>query len=539
METNLMNLDIAKAVSFKSNPRGELKAAGLAELIASIKARGIIEPLVGRCIDGKVEIVCGSRRLAAANLLEMKKIPVVVYDKLTDAEAAEMQIIENLQRKDLNPLEEAKGFEKMLKDFKYDFASLASKVGKSEYYIRLRVQLLGLPDKVQNGISNNTISPGHGAVIMRIGDKIEQLEFYEAIVSQNMSIKEAESNLSQAGLELQNAPIDTGACEKCEFNGAKQKDLFNKSLSLKGRCLNRPCLLKKNAEYIAARIEELKKEKIPVVAFEELSEKESTNNTEQFNNARLYLNSDDKEKFVKIYKEKCLKCPDRCFVKTISSDYGEKGIQMLQEICTNKKCLNILIRSSKTGENVDEASSQDRTKRIAANRLNETQRRFWIKNLIEKAFTTPLLFKSILVRELLSIIPGEKAKNILKIKSCASFHFLAYAHSIYDTGNDKVDKALMFACGVVVERLTDKELKELSDRVKIDIKKEFTIDEEYLNTKTKDQLLKLAKEIGLNTFLQKKDKKIDMEAEKKSGMIDLFLKRGFALKGVVPKELRR
>ena len=158
-----------------NNPRKNFDEAALEELAASIREHGIIQPLVVKYTDTgeggglQCQLICGERRLRAAKMLRMEKVPVVYRmvdeDELSPAAEALKMLVENLQREDLDPIEEAGAYQRVLDEFKYTQEDLAQQVGKSQGHIANRLRLLELPDTVKENISRGIISASHGKVL--------------------------------------------------------------------------------------------------------------------------------------------------------------------------------------------------------------------------------------------------------------------------------------------------------------------------------------------------------------------------------------
>ena len=165
-----------------TNPRKRFDATSLEELAASFKTQGILAPLLVRELEeSKYEVVAGARRLRAAKLAELEKLPVRVV-KLTDAEAIEAQCVENLQREDIHPLEEALGFKSLLElgEPAYTIATIASRAGKSEAYVYGRVRLADLIPPVAEGFLKDQITIGHALLIAKLPASQQQEAFAAA-----------------------------------------------------------------------------------------------------------------------------------------------------------------------------------------------------------------------------------------------------------------------------------------------------------------------------------------------------------------------
>src|SRR6185437_9667730 len=174
------------------NPRRSFAAAELDELAASLRERGIIQPIVVRSVRGvpdNYEIIAGERRWRAAQRAGLHEVPVVVIEA-TDAEALQLAIIENVQRADLNPLEEAEGYRALMEEFHNSQEDIARIVGKSRSYIANTLRLLKLPDAVKDHIQTGRLTAGHARML--IGEpNAEQLA--EEIVARDLNVREVEA----------------------------------------------------------------------------------------------------------------------------------------------------------------------------------------------------------------------------------------------------------------------------------------------------------------------------------------------------------
>ncbi len=174
------------------NPRRVFAAAELEELTASLRERGIIQPIVVRPLRGVAdgyEIIAGERRWRAAQRAGLHEVPVVVIEA-TDAEALQLAIIENVQRADLNPLEEAEGYRALMEEFHNSQEEIARIVGKSRSYIANTLRLLKLPDAVKSYIQDGKLTAGHARML--IGEpNAEQLA--QEIVARDLNVREVEA----------------------------------------------------------------------------------------------------------------------------------------------------------------------------------------------------------------------------------------------------------------------------------------------------------------------------------------------------------
>jgi ParB family transcriptional regulator, chromosome partitioning protein len=196
-QAGAMTLPIERLSPAASQPRHHFSDEALAELAASIKAHGIIQPLVVReraDQPGDYEIIAGERRWRAAQLAGLDQVPVVSRE-LTDQEALAIALVENLQREDLSPIEEAEAFRRLLEDFGLTQDSVASLVGKSRPQISNTLRLLRLPPSVRDMVSDGRLSAGHARALVNTADP-EGLA--ERIVREGLTVRDAE-RLAQAG----------------------------------------------------------------------------------------------------------------------------------------------------------------------------------------------------------------------------------------------------------------------------------------------------------------------------------------------------
>ena len=171
-----------------NQPRKTFSGEELTELKNSIESKGLLQPIIVREKGGYYEIVAGERRWRAAQLAQLHEIPALIKE-LTDIEVLEIAIIENIQRSNLNPYEEALGYKQLLEKFNYTQEELASNLGKSRVYITNLTRLLKLPDSVLEFLKDGTITVGHARALIGV-DKA--LEIAKSIVKNELSVRETE-----------------------------------------------------------------------------------------------------------------------------------------------------------------------------------------------------------------------------------------------------------------------------------------------------------------------------------------------------------
>ncbi|MBL7085153.1 MAG: ParB/RepB/Spo0J family partition protein [Candidatus Omnitrophica bacterium] len=195
--TNIVSLNIAEINLSKFQPRGEINPEKLEELVASIREKGVIQPVLVRPKkEGGYELIAGERRWHAAKRLKFTQLPAIVKD-VEDAEALQLSLIENIQREDLNPLEEAKAYQRLIAEFGYTQEKIAQLVGKDPSSVSNTLRLLKLPKEIQDALLKGLISMGHARTILAITTLNEQTSVFKRIMTQRLSVRELESVVSK------------------------------------------------------------------------------------------------------------------------------------------------------------------------------------------------------------------------------------------------------------------------------------------------------------------------------------------------------
>ena len=172
-------------------PRKRIDDEHLKELSESIKADGVLQPVVVRRRGGKYELIMGERRLRAARLAGVAMIPVVIRD-VSDADALRLAIVENIQRENLNAIEEAQAYRRLISEFNVSQSDVAGMVGKDRSSIANTLRLLNLPEEIQGMITDERLSSGHARALLALTTQKEQLVLARRIVDENMSVREVE-----------------------------------------------------------------------------------------------------------------------------------------------------------------------------------------------------------------------------------------------------------------------------------------------------------------------------------------------------------
>lgn len=185
-------IDINEIKPNRNQPRKRFDADRLQELADSIQEHGVIQPLIVRTAENGYELVAGERRWRAARLAGLKAVPCLLRE-LTEEENALIAIIENMQREDLNPVEEAEGLNRMIEAFGLTQEQVSKSVGKSRPYITNSLRLLKLPTEIKDLLSQGTLSAGHGRALLAVSDAKEQLALAQKIVNEGLSVRTVEA----------------------------------------------------------------------------------------------------------------------------------------------------------------------------------------------------------------------------------------------------------------------------------------------------------------------------------------------------------
>lgn len=185
-------LPIGKIVNNPNQPRKNFDKAALEELADSIKQNGVIQPIIVRKKGAKYEIVAGERRYQAAKMAGLKEMPVVIRE-VSDAEVFQLALIENLQRADLNPIEEAQGYKQLIDANGLTQEQLGKVVSKSRSAITNTLRLLDLPEEVQDMMAAGTLSAGHARAILSVPTKDGRIKLAKKVVDERLSVRQTET----------------------------------------------------------------------------------------------------------------------------------------------------------------------------------------------------------------------------------------------------------------------------------------------------------------------------------------------------------
>jgi ParB family chromosome partitioning protein len=181
----------AEIVPSPLQPRKVFRPEELAEMVDSIKERGVIQPLIARLVNGKYELIAGERRWRAAGEAGLEKLPVIVREA-SNRDVLELALIENLQRADLSPIEEAEAYARLMKEFTLTQEQVAQQVGKGRVTVANAVRLLTLPEQIRTWVGTGDLSVGHAKVLLGLASPEEQLIAAERIRRENLTVRATE-----------------------------------------------------------------------------------------------------------------------------------------------------------------------------------------------------------------------------------------------------------------------------------------------------------------------------------------------------------
>lgn len=371
---------VSQIVLSSTNPRRRMDPEKFAELVENIRKNGVIEPIVVRK-NGKAdqfELVIGERRLRAAQEIKLVTIPAIVRE-LSDEEALELQIMENLHREDLTPLEEARGFQALIEKCKIKQADLANKINKSQGYIALRLALLDLREDFQKLLEESKLTPGHVKFMMnfteskkiqdnllsRLKDKYKNSDSVTVREFQDLCMdvtRRQTKQLYKSQYSSDNPLFDLKGCEKCTHN----KTINVGWEGTKKRCFNPECWIEKQTTIQRAEAERIRTK---VKTGKVVKEEDLPKDVQKFNPCRFD-------------KKSCAKCENRKV--GLVADYQGKKVK--QEICLDKTCYQ---QKEKAAQEANEKAKQEAFKKEVAKckdkaARGKTDRNFFIILLIDK-----------------------------------------------------------------------------------------------------------------------------------------------------------
>ncbi len=192
---DILLIEIQNIRPNRYQPRLEFKQEALEELSKSIQENGLIQPITVREFDGAYEIIAGERRFRACQLAGFKEIPCYVLSP-TEDQAAQMALVENIQRENLTPIEEARAFVQIMKQASLTQKELAQKIGKTQSTVANKIRLLNLPDEIKDGLLQKSISERHARALLTL-EESQQISAYKTIVEKEYSVRQTEGYIEE------------------------------------------------------------------------------------------------------------------------------------------------------------------------------------------------------------------------------------------------------------------------------------------------------------------------------------------------------
>jgi ParB family transcriptional regulator, chromosome partitioning protein len=198
LQDEFLEVAIGKIAANPQQPRHNFDEKELEELAKSIKEHGIIQPLiVAKIAPEQYELIAGERRLKASKLAGLEMVPVIVREEAGEREKLELALVENVQRHDLNPIEEGRAFKKLIEEFDLTQEQISEKVGKSRSAVANKTRLLALPIEIQRSLIEGKISEGHARTILAIENPEKQRALFELILKDNLTVRQAEDKVRE------------------------------------------------------------------------------------------------------------------------------------------------------------------------------------------------------------------------------------------------------------------------------------------------------------------------------------------------------
>lgn len=290
IEQNVIQVPIEMIIPNRFQPRLTFEDRGLEELANSIKEHGIIQPLVLRRVEDKFEIIAGERRYKAATLAGLTKVPAIIAD-MDDNKSAEVAIVENVQRRDLTPIEEARSYKNLLDKGYLTQAELARKMGLSQSAIANKLRLLNLDETVQEALLNNEISERHARSLLTLDSFEEQRKWLGRIIKERMPVRKLDDELKKY-IDSKNAPAKEEIPEEEDIPLVKNPnldDIINQASEL-------PSI--DGESEIARRLREIEREKMynpDVIPVEQATNKSKGNFFNFLEEETVNMNTEERD----------------------------------------------------------------------------------------------------------------------------------------------------------------------------------------------------------------------------------------------------
>lgn len=530
-DSSMQEIPIKQVKESGKNYRRIFEKKAMAELTESVAARGVLQPILVRPVGKSFEVVAGHRRLRAAIAAKLKTIPAIAK-KMDEAEALELQLIENGQREDPNPIEEAQGYDRLIRLGKYTKETLAEKLNCAPIHILKRIKLLDLPPEIKKLLAIGELGIGHGLLLTRLRHKHEKLDMLKAIRARNMSIKEVAEEMHNINRTMAKAVFDITECKACHFLSSNQAELFVE-LKKSDQCTDGTCYTKKTHAHYKVTLKAKKAEGFQVFEDEKTIDAMLNDGKKTVEIKPTGANQGWNYHIPKRYKNKCMKCKDShaWYLYIHTRQWNNVKVVSFGEICLNTACLNKMNKlnqpsSGKAEPNVHNQHFKGR----------ECRDRFLLSQVPGQEMAVPTLSKRLTIYHLCKEGMGleflnEEARTILKVSEGDIYlPGQEIYNKILNIPDEQLDEALklILHAKAAADTSTDVLLM-MAPEAGIDVGAEFKIDEAWLKTKTKPQLVMLNSELGLGLELS--------ATAKKGKLIEAIL--GENITGMIPLEMAK
>ena len=539
-------IPIKNIVTSKYNYRHACDAAALEELTASVKDKGILEPILVRPLSGKAkgkfEVVAGHRRHKAAIAAKLKTMPCMVSE-FTDEEALEIQIVENTQREDPNPMDEAHGFKRLMDMGKHTPETLGVKIGRSVTYVLSRVRLATLDPKVQEAVASGDIGIGHAVIFTRLKNAADQKKFLEDLLEGEWSVRQAMGELSDYTTSLAQAEFDTAGCAACPCRSRNQTELFPELGDDKDSCTDKSCYDEMTLAALTANIKKAAKagfktytkehDVIELIGAGGWSPKKGVAPITSKKNVGYGSQST----YPSRYEEQCAACLEHHAYYLFTSKGHSKGHHGKKdiahgEICLNAKCLAAMNKvDTKTTSQTSSKHEVTSNDGLRGERAAQCRDRFLVAAIMPTVEGSVELQRRLCLYALMtSAYPCRSALSDmltkLGIKHDPNDHSYALASAV-PLGS--IDYAINSLAVTILQTFSGPDrLLALAADAEVNVLQDFIFDREWLESqsfKNKADLVSLIEELKLD---------VDVKLSK-AKLIDAIL--ACDLKGKVPWEI--
>lgn len=532
-------IDIKKIKPSPRNYRKSMDQKALDELTASVKSKGVLQPILVRPLKVKdsFEIVCGHRRQKAALGAGLEIMPTIVRI-LTDSEALEIQVIENNHREDPNPMDEAYGFEDLIKIGKHTVETLADKLNRDSSYVQRRLRLLKLPKAAQGKLISGEIMLGHALLITSLKNSGDQKELLEEIIDDEMTVASAKRALEDYSALIKDAVFDIAKCNTCPYLSSNQADLFPDQKKT-GECMDRSCYFIKTHDHYQAIIKARKKDGFVIIA----DEKQASGHEKYQSKNSCFIAPDTNHHYAtlkpKRYKSECMKCLKlHAFYFYVEQPRhgGDRKEVHFGEICLDKKCLLLMNKvdtgtGSGNGASADSGNSQASEWKIEE-RAQDCRNRFLRESLPAIVRKDSTLSTRLIIYHVLENHKRFKGRAEILKKYYPKYIDGQYEHKIYAVVNEfpkkKLAEALVDILTAAIDTTDPSTLLLMTGEAGIDMSKDFAVDQEFMETKTIKELLEYEKQFHHTLALELSEK------SRKGDIVSALLERD--LKGMLPAE---